>query len=405
MQPPLSPPCTPPPNLSYESLKHFAYFILLIAVTLAFAGCQSEPRVRLGAIPCPGVFTLYKLADPADLGSARFESTPRFAQKDEQERGIIYTRRAGFLDLAHLRETMDWSWYASNKVAHALDTRQPSISFTGYDDCQFTLTFNYPDDWDTLPPAEKAHIQSQLSRKIGELVAFHGMTWHEITTWFGLRTTLIIPEDASSFTYEDTMSHLIGIYAADDALRNPTGDWDKDATRALARQLDHLGVVSKRQASLAVARVHGQWWEEGQCIKRNLDTGRDTGAIRPWLVRDFPPVIAHASLRLTDTPSTPSSPIPGPIAESFPLPSLSNIAGRDFSSFWQMSIKPNLMTPQEVKNVSKSAHHAIDPDIHFPIMIEKIRAQMKEKFGPEFDRPYTDWPPKSPTLVTDRSLD
>ncbi len=371
-----------------NSRRRPAVLTLLIALLAGLAGCSSAPRTRLGALPCPGTFTLYELADPSNLGPARYESTPRFGEVDECERGIIYTRRAGFLDLAHLRETMDWSWYASRKVAKALQTRQPSVAFEGYDGCLFTLTFNYPHDWDTLSLSEKQHIEAQLSRKIGELVAYHAMTWHEIITWFGYRTTLIIPEDGSSFTYEDTMSHLVGIYAADDALRNSTGNWDKDATHSLKKQLDHLGVVSQDEASDIVHLVKNQWWKDGVCIKRNLDLGRDAGGIQPWLVRGAP------GSRLADSP-----------AEFFPLPSLSNIAGKDYTGFWRMTIKPTLLIPDEVKTVSSAAHHNIDPDVHFPILMDRIRKEMKHKFGPMVDRPYNDWPVKNPVLITDRSLD
>src|SRR4029079_13085281 len=134
----------------------------------------------------------------------------------------------------------------------------PAVEFEGYDMCTFRLAFHYPDDWDALPAAERTRLISELSRRIGERVALHTMTWHEVITWFGYATSLIISEKGSAFTYEDTMSHVIGIEAADPAMRHRTGSWDQDATIALREELDRVGVASKKRAEEAVEQVKGK---------------------------------------------------------------------------------------------------------------------------------------------------
>jgi hypothetical protein len=333
------------------------------------ASCRAPaPHTRLGSLPFPGTFTLYTLADPNDLGRAHYDAGPNFFTQHEHGHGILYTRRAGFIDLAHVRESMDWSWYAWGQVSRALTRQQAILELPGYDGCAFRLNFNYPPYWASLDDQERQRLINELALRIGERVAFNAMTWHEIITWYGYKTTLVLPEQQSSFTYEDTVSHMVGIYAADDAMRNPAGTWDEDATRSLDKQLDLLGVVSPGDAEMAVYAVQRLWWENGHCIRRNLDIGQDGAPIRPWLVRGMP--------------WGESKP-----AEFF-LPAFSDVHGRDLSGFWSMTIKPSLLTPKPVQSVSSLPGHLIDPEVHFPILVEKIKQDMKKRFGPNADMPY-----------------
>ena len=75
-------------------------------------GCASSagaPRMRLGSLPFPGVFSLYEEANPDDMGVHCAGTTlARIGQKGERERGTLYTRRAGFIDVSHMRESIDW---------------------------------------------------------------------------------------------------------------------------------------------------------------------------------------------------------------------------------------------------------------------------------------------------------
>ncbi len=365
-----------------DSSTHLAGRPIPVVTTSAAADPSPNeiPRVRLGALPCPGLFTLYNLANPDKLGVARYDSMPRFLDDaDEAGHGIIYTRRAGFLDLAHLRESMDWCWYAAHNVKPALRAGKTTLKIAGYDDSTFHLKFTYPSNWETLPAEEKDAIITELSIRIAQRVAFNAMTWHEITTWFGYRTTVIVPEQQSSFTYEDTISHLVGIQAGANALRNPAGSWDHSATQSLSRELQNLQVVSRAQAAQAVQQVKGSWWKNGQCTRRNLDMGGHNGVFHPWIVRNFTGGDAH--------PAT------------FRLPTFSNVHGYDFTGFFSMTIEPEAFTPDRVLQASPDSPHLINPDTHFPLLISVIHDEMKQKFGPNFDRPYDDTPAPRPTLV------
>ncbi len=352
-----------------EEAMRFSSFVFIL-VLLAMTGCNSgAPRTRLGALPFPGLLTLYTLADPNDLGVARYESGPRLVG-DERSRGILYTKRAGFLDLAHVREAMDWTWYANQNVAAALREHTPEAELAGIDGCTFRIFFKYPDDWDMVENAEKEAVVNELSRRIGGTIAFHAMTWHEIITWFDYRTTLIVSEKGSAFTYEDTASHLIGIIAADVAIRNSTGSWNHDATAALNNTLVKMEVVSAKDASVAVKLVEGKWWKNGVCVRRNIDLGNGLGEVQPWVVR--------------------GAPWGDVAAETLRLPALTNVLSRDYVDFWEMQIEPSILIPNRVLKVSELPSHAIDPRVHFPILMNQIKDDMKRELGPQVDQPYDD---------------
>lgn len=345
-------------------------FFLFSLVLLAMAGCNgSAPRTRLGALPFPGLLTLYTLADPNDLGVTRYESTPRIVG-DERSRGILYTKRAGFLDLAHVREAMDWTWYANRQVAIAIRAQKPEAELAGIDGCSFRILFNYPDDWNVMTDEEKDIVIKELARRIGGTIAFHAMTWHEIITWFDYRTTLIIPEKGSAFTYEDTASHLIGMMAADEAIRNTTGSWNKDATFALNNTLVKMEVVSAQDASVAVKLVEGKWWKNSVCVRRHIDVGNHLGEVQPWVVR--------------------GAPWGDVAAQTLQLPALTDVLGRDYVGFWEMRIEPSILIPSRVLRVTELPSRVIDPRVHFPILMNDIKNNMKRELGPRVDQPYDD---------------
>src|SRR6185295_8360402 len=89
------------------------------ALTL-LVGCQSgnqpmeEPRDRIGSLPFPGAFTLYHASDPNFLGHHCYEHSAVLAA--DEANGIVYTTRAGFIDLAHVRITIDTVRFCTERI-------------------------------------------------------------------------------------------------------------------------------------------------------------------------------------------------------------------------------------------------------------------------------------------------
>ena len=105
-----------------------------------------------------------------------------------------------------------------------------------------------------------------------------------------------------------------------------------------------------------------------------LDVGHEDGSVLPWLVPGFP---------VSDAGQNP---------KRFLLPVMHDVAGRDFTGFWSMTIEPTLLIPSEVRDLCPGRPKLIDPAVHFPVLIEAIRRDMKKEFGALADRPDEDVP-------------
>src|SRR5690606_25930843 len=105
------------------------------AAALLLTGClHDRPRHRMGSLPFPGLLTNYKAADPERLGRHQYVHI-RFEHGDlgPENGGIVYTCRAGFLDLVHLRATVDWTWYSWKRLHEAIDQELWSVHIAGPD--------------------------------------------------------------------------------------------------------------------------------------------------------------------------------------------------------------------------------------------------------------------------------
>lgn len=356
------------------SLRSRGLAITTAAVIVALSGCRNpeKPRFRLGCLPFPGMFTLHDLADPDDLGTHRYEQSLPLVS-GEEDRGILYTCRAGFLDLAHLRDSIDRTRYFAGRIEPAILDGDASITIKMAEPDKFVLSFAYPSDWLTMPTAERMHLARELSLVLAQQMTWISTTWHEIITFYGYKSTIIVPEAQSSFTYDDVVSHLVGMEVAAMALRDETREYNEAVTIALSQRLTELGVVSEQQCGDAIKAVEGLWWEGGDSYKRDLNIGLDDGALDPWLVPEFEPCGRFE---------------PAPMH----LPRLDRVGGRDFSQFMDVQIAPNFLEWDSVERIlplesDGSRPDRVRPADHFSAIMEDIRARLREALGENFDRP------------------
>jgi hypothetical protein len=340
-------------------------------VTTMAAGCSSpaKPHYRVGSLPFPGPFTLFDAADPDALGHHSYELPNPFDEiPDEQGRGIVYTCRAGFLDLAHLRSALDWTRYFTEHLERAIVSERRSIELDARDWTTFRFTFDYPQEWDRLDYLERGRLARALALRIGQRASYLYAMWHEILTWNGYKTTVVVPEDGSAFTWDDGMSHLVGVHVAAIALQQPTRPFDEAATEALRLELDHLGVVSVEQMYEAIERVKGRWWADGVAQRRHLDTGLDDGVVVPWLVEDV-------------TFCGDAQP------QRFRLPDLLDVLGRDWDGFVRIEVISYALEMDRIRGLVPHQPEWLMPDRDFPLIVEHVRAEMIQALGHDVDLP------------------
>ncbi|MEQ8770835.1 MAG: DUF4056 domain-containing protein [Phycisphaerales bacterium] len=254
--------------------------IAVLASSLGACGGTPSPRHRIGSLPFPGPNTIYALADPDALGDHRYEIAlgQPLADAVEIQRGTVYTCEAGFLDVAHLRLTVDWMRYARTRLEPALRAGKTQASFVGPDDTIVHASFVYPPVWDDIPDDARERALTESLIRACARASYLIWTWHELITHEGHSTFALISEEGSAFGYDDMVSHAVGLRIGEAVLRDARPH-NEATTAHLSDELRRLGVVSKGECALAVDAVRGQWWERTGPILRQYDTGLESGRI------------------------------------------------------------------------------------------------------------------------------
>jgi len=351
--------------------------LLVVGVAATGSGCagwKNQPHPRTGALPFPGVSTLYVTADPARLGShvsglcaCRRTKKDRPHRFDEAGRGIIYTRQAGFLDLAHVRNTIDWTYYVYRRVRPALADQRPALKIYGADRSVWFVQVVDAPRWQHAAAEGGEALVDETALRLAQHIAYDMMTWHEIITAFGYASSGYIPETRSAFTCEDITSHALGIEIAGQAIR-AGGCFDQAVTRLLDHRMDELEAVSPELTDAAVEKVRDRWWEPERALRYQYDVGQVTACVRPWLVAGMSDVGAD-------------------FGRPLPLVSLDDVLGWNLTGWFRVELEPHVMEGAPIRRVLGGDVDRITPSEHFARIIVYIREQTLTRLGPDCDRP------------------
>lgn len=325
------------------------------AARAEFGAFDGMPRSRLGCLPFPGMFTLYTKADADDLGMHSYRGSG-----SETDRGVVYTTRGGFLDIAHIRNSIDTTAYIHARVSYAMRAGWDCVRFRLREPSVYTVSLSYPASWDALTPGERFRAREEAALALSQRLALEAMTWHEILTWYGYKSTVVISEAGSAFTYEDGPSHAVGVLIAGEAIRRG-GDFDAEVTALLDQTLAELGVVGEDELKAAVAAVDGDWWSGGSARRRHLETGLERGTITPWVVDAVP---------FAD----PGGPV------TWHVPTLENVMGHDCTGMATVAIDPNVFEAGKIRSRLRPGVNDIEPTRDFPLLIADIRGEVGEAF-------------------------
>lgn len=345
------------------------------AVAGGLSDWQAEkvPRLRIAASPYPN-FLLEVLPTGADFGTHLYRvkiDSLGMGPSSELARGHFYTRRGGFLDLAHIRRAIDLAGYVHYHVRDALTRGETGFSFENIDRTTYRVTLHYPDFWSALEPVAKARLIEEVAVRAGETAALDLSNWREILTWYGFHNVPGMPEKSSAFSFEDLPSHAVGAAVAGRALRRGGVPFDEAVTLELDRELAELGVVPLEVYDRAMALVEGKWWAEKATLKRHLDTGHDDGVITPWLVRGL---------------------FPGesPAAKSYRMPRGPDdfIHGHDCRGLVVFSCEPRPRRREVRESVTAMVGSVVVPPRDYPAILTRIETEMKAELGVRATVPY-----------------
>jgi len=337
---------------------------LLVLVVLGSAGCGggTEPGMRFGCYPSATVGTSFP--DPQALGRHGYRSA------GTEKNGIVYTCKGGHIDLAHLRIAADWTKHLAQLTYECLTRNDSQFSFRSKPaPSRYFVQIEYPKGWGDMQREERERIAGEVSLELGQYLAYTASTWHEIVTWFGYRFVGFLPEFASSFSWEDSFSNLVGTRIAAAALRDSEHEFDEAMTLAIDRELGELGVQSRRTAELASEKVRGEWYA-GQVVylvnmkKRNFDIGLDDGYVTPTLVPG-----------LSDCWEAQ--------AQRYPAPRLG--AADKYGFKVKLKIEARIWEADKILSIAypegRAGRKRIEPATHFAKIMDYIRQEAAVRYG------------------------
>jgi hypothetical protein len=320
-------------------------------------GCDfGAPRARVGTLPTPPPGP--RFSNPDNLGKHSYGFNPF------EENGIVYTCKAGHLDIAHLRWSADYTAYAVGKIYETLMNKGRGFSFNlALEISTHEISFGYPENWDRLSRKEKNRIAREIAFEIGPYVVFNATIWHEMLTWFGVHFMGFEPQFNSAFSWEDMYSNLIGTELAVEALKNKNHDYDTALTLAIDSKLKELDVQPKITAMYASEIMRDKWYRGYilvDTIKKNIDIGLDDGYVTPVLV----PGICD-----------------GTEPEPLPVPTTDILDKYGFSMKYE--IQPREWEKSKILKIifPNGSGSKIRPERHFPIIMDYIKNDAVQTYG------------------------
>ena len=312
---------------------------------------RHRPRIRIASTPYPNI--LFRSLKTPEFGEHHYEPSRRLFGPREVSRGHAYTRRGGFIDLAHLRKTVDWAAYLQSRIRQELALGRSEMSFRCSEPSRYHIRIQYPAAVASMSEAMQDELRDALSVELALTLSYTALIWHEMLTWYGYSASQVLSEKQSAFSYEDMYTHAVGIAVAKTALQDDSQNYDKAVQVALKAEMQRLGCGNRTATRAALSVVHKRWWRYNRGLKRYTEIGT-TAPLQPWLV------VGDASV----------SPV------GYAAPSLSNVAGFDFRDRVEIRLEPVVRQGDRVLAALGRAKGPIIPRDDFPLIMTAIRKEM-----------------------------
>lgn len=339
-------------------LINLASLLITASLGASLLGCGS----RIGNLPSDTVGTNF-------IGIEQLGDN----KKPNEDNGIAYTLYGGHIDIAHARICADWTNRFATKSFECL-MQGNNYYEENFQSNTFRVEFTYPSNWNTLP--NKKEIVKIIAVNSAPVFAFNMAIWHEISSWFGYKTTGILSEFNSAFSWEDSYSNLLGCHSAYHALLKDKLSFDNAFTIEFNKELKELKILDSDSAKQASEKVKDKWYKVNpltfgfaEIYKRNFDIGLKNGYVTPFLVPDFP-----------DNKSVKPKP--------YPVPNMRTLSKHNFSArFLIIPHFPQKDKILEIVSPSKDREY-IEPDKDFKKIMKIIEQEGIHLFGPNVNKPH-----------------
>lgn len=340
-------------------------FAILWVVLLScgvYAVSIESPRLR----PSPyfGSFTGVSFASVEELGQHNYNSF--FGENN----ALMYTAGAGYIDMGHLRESADRARYLFEICYDNIRNGNTEFSFQAVEPAQYFVSLVYPSDWDSMDAYDKDLTARDAAIDLGQHFAHLSTIWHEIVTWYGYASTGLLSEKASSFSWEDGYSDLLGTKLAARVLRENRLDYNEGMTEIIVREIERLHPQPVKTAEEATALIKGKWYTGRypflKMKRRNFDVGFDDGYITPFRVPGVADEVGAVPCR---------------------VPTLDALAKSGITM--RLTLEPKESERHQVLRIIYPAGGGttLEPMKDFPVIIEHIHSEAIADDGIEVDQP------------------
>ncbi|MBV7316237.1 DUF4056 domain-containing protein [Shewanella sp. NIFS-20-20] len=220
----------------------------------------TELKAKVGRIQVP-FFSLSNVVAIDDLGQHQYNDGSQGVASSllgiaSETNGLIYTRRGGFIDTAHVRDTADYTYYLYHQLWPHVGTDHQLDLFDELRTRRIQLH--------AVEGVLDNDSKRQLGLALASSLAYQLAQWHEVAQWFGLTSVGGWSELASAFSPEDLYSNMQGALLARDILQaSPLLDIDsfsEQLTQALAQRLQRLGAQDSATTKANIEALDGAWW-------------------------------------------------------------------------------------------------------------------------------------------------
>lgn len=217
-------------------------------------------QAQLWGLPIP-FYTIDNIVEANELGEHHYNDSFYGASAallglSHEKIGLIYTEQGGFIDISHVRDTADYTFYLFSQIYPRLGQ---SWSLSLSDELAGRqIHFN------AFTPPASPEQRYTLSVYLAAKLAFQLAVWHEIAQWYGYQSVPGFSEGISAFSPEDLYSNLLGARLAMTVILQGRAEslpvFSRSMENILPLALHQLGNANKEVTRKMFDSVDGLWW-------------------------------------------------------------------------------------------------------------------------------------------------
>ncbi|MFG1591756.1 DUF4056 domain-containing protein [Halobacteriovorax sp. CON-3] len=221
-------------------------------------------KIKLLSIPIP-FFKERNTVNYQSLGTHIYninnfskEEMASIGKRNPEVNGLIYTKRGGLIDTAHIRDTADITLTLFYKIYPKLGT---DFKIELPEEIGKRVIIFKAFDTRKLQGKEKIYFTSALASKLAYEMAIS----HEFAQWHGYRNVSIFSEEPSAYSPEDLYSNILGAKIAsaliNEHLTFSSIQYNLNMTSWLEESLKELEPVDKDETQRLLMTTNKVWWD------------------------------------------------------------------------------------------------------------------------------------------------